>query len=568
MSETLLSPGVSATETDISQIQKQPQELGAAIIGPTAKGPVGIPTYVSSFTEYSSIFGGSVISGSSTYSYLTTVSANNYFSQGGKSLLVTRVVSGSFTPASVTIPSILNATSASFALGTISKGAIMNSTGSENASGSLASGSVDNIRWEITNVNTGSGTFSLIVRRGDDTTKNKIILETFNGLSLDPLSNNYIERVIGNTVYNVRNEGTDYYIQASGSYVNNSNYIYVSSVTAKTPNYLTNDGSIKPEFTSSLPVAGSGSFGGATGNLFNGAAKFNENITSTNVQGVSPSDYTSSLYLLSNRDDYKFNLITAPGLTLNSHASVVNSLVTLAEGRQDCMAIIDLENYGTTVAKTATDASSINSSYAATYWPWLQTLDPNSGNIIWVPASTMIPGVYAYSDSKSETWFAPAGTTRGSMKNIIQAERKLTAGNRDTLYNNNVNPIATLTGTGLVVYGQKTLQKQATALDRVNVRRLLLTLKDYISQVANNLVFEQNTIATRNSFLAQVNPYLESVQQRQGLYAFNVVMDETNNSNNSIDRNELIGQIYIQPTKAIEYVLLNFTVSPTGTVFS
>ena len=154
------------------------------------------------------------------------------------------------------------------------------------------------------------------------------------------------------------------------------------------------------------------------------------------------------------------------------------------------------------------------------------------------------------------------------MKNIIQAERKLTTGNRDTLYNNNVNPIATLTGTGLVVYGQKTLQKQATALDRVNVRRLLLTLKDYISQVANNLVFEQNTIATRNSFLAQVNPYLESVQQRQGLYAFSVKMDEENNSNSSIDRNELVGQIYIQPTKAIEYVLLNFTVSPTGTVFS
>ena len=568
MSETLISPGVSATETDISQIQKQPQEVGAAIIGPTAKGPVGIPTYVNSFTEYNSIFGGGVISGSSTYSYLTTISANNYFSQGGKSLLVTRVVSGSFTSATSNISSILAPTSASFTLGTLSQGAIMNSTGSENASGSLASGSADNLRWEISNVNTGSGTFSLIVRRGDDTTKNKIILETFNGLSLDPLSTHYIERVIGNTVYNVRDEGTDYYIQPSGSYINNSNYIYVSSVTAKTPNYLTSDGSIKPAYTSSLPAVGSGSFGGATGNLFNGEAKFNENITSTNIQGVSGSDYISSLYLLSNKDDYKFNLITAPGLNINSHSSVTNMLVSLAEARQDCMAIIDLEDYGTTVSKTATDASAVNSSYAATYWPWLQTLDPNSGNIVWVPASTMIPGVYSYSDSKSEAWFAPAGTTRGGIKNVIQAERKLTAGNRDTLYNSNVNPIATLSGTGLVVFGQKTLQKQATALDRVNVRRLLLTLKDYISQVANNLVFEQNTNATRNSFLAQVNPYLESVQQRQGLYAFKVVCDETMNTSSSIDRNEFIGQIYIQPTKAIEYVLLNFTVSPTGTLFS
>ena len=127
--------------------------------------------------------------------------------------------------------------------------------------------------------------------------------------------------------------------------------------------------------------------------------------------------------------------------------------------------------------------------------------------------------------------------------------------------------IATFPNTGVVVFGQKTLQKKASALDRVNVRRLLIALKNYISQIADNLVFEQNSIATRNNFLAQVNPYLESVQQRQGLYDFKVVMDENNNTPDVIDRNQLIGQIYLQPTKTAEFIYLDFNVLPTGATF-
>lgn len=565
MSETLLSPGVSSQESDKSLVTKRAAVIGAAIIGPTAKGPL-VPSIVTSMSEYSTIYGDSVISGSTSYSYFTTISAKNYFSQGGQSLLVQRITSGSFTSATSTIYSQLNPASASFALSTISKGTITNSSGSENASGSLASGSSDNIRWEIQNVNTSSGTFSLIIRQGDDTTRNKINLETFNGLSLDPISPNYIEKVIGNTVYNIRSENSDYYVQPSGSYSNNSNYVVVSSVTAKTPSYLNSDGSIKTAYTSSLPTTGtSGSFSGATGNLFNGEAKFNENITTTNIQGVNPSDYTSSISLLSNIDEYKFNVLTAPGLNVSDHSTATNLLVSTAEARQDCIAVIDLDGYGTSVGGMTTAAAAVNSSYAATYWPWLQTID--NGQTVWVPASTMIPGVFAFSDKTSEPWFAPAGLQRGGLGNVIQAERKLTAGNKDTLYSSNINPIATLPQAGVVVFGQKTLQKQATALDRVNVRRLLITLKAYISQVATNLVFEQNTTATRNLFLSQVNPYLESVQQRQGLYAFNVKMDEENNDASTIDRNELVGQIYLQPTKTVEYILLNFQITPTGVIF-
>ena len=179
----------------------------------------------------------------------------------------------------------------------------------------------------------------------------------------------------------------------------------------------------------------------------------------------------------------------------------------------------------------------------------------------------MMLGVYAFNDNAGEPWFAPAGLSRGGLSTVIRAERNLTNGNRNTLYEANVNPIATFPNTGVVVFGQKTMQKKASALDRVNVRRLLIALKNYISQIADNLVFEQNTIATRNNFLSQVNPYLESVQQRQGLYAFKVVMDDSNNTPDVIDRNQLVGQIYLQPTKTAEFIYLDFNILPTGATF-
>jgi uncharacterized protein len=272
--------------------------------------------------------------------------------------------------------------------------------------------------------------------------------------------------------------------------------------------------------------------------------------------------------LLANQDDYRFNVLLTPGLIdSGAFASTVTSIISNTQNRGDSIYVVDQNPYNTTVAAAVTAASTRNTSYAATYWPWLQTVDPDSGARVWVPASTMIGGVYAFNDSVSEPWFAPAGINRGGLSNVIRAEQKLPQSSRDTLYSGNVNPIATFPGTGVVVYGQKTLQRQASALDRVNVRRLLIALKSYISQVANNLVFEQNTIATRNQFLSQVNPYLESVQQRQGLYAFKVIMDDSNNTADVIDRNQLVGQIYIQPTKTAEFIYLDFNILPTGATF-
>ena len=242
-------------------------------------------------------------------------------------------------------------------------------------------------------------------------------------------------------------------------------------------------------------------------------------------------------------------------------------MIANTENRGDNIIVMDLVGYNSTLINVTQQAASLDTSYVASYWPWLQILDPDSRQLVWVPASAMIPGVYAYNDKAGEAWFAPAGINRGGLGTVRQAERKLTQANRDTLYTEKVNPIATFPGTGVVVFGQKTLQTKASALDRVNVRRLLITLKNFISQIADTLVFEQNTAATRNQFLSQVNPYLESVQQRQGLYAFKVVMDDSNNTPDVIDRNQLIGAIYLQPTKTAEFIYLDFNILPTGATF-
>jgi phage tail sheath protein FI len=189
------------------------------------------------------------------------------------------------------------------------------------------------------------------------------------------------------------------------------------------------------------------------------------------------------------------------------------------------------------------------------------------GKLVWVPASVLMGGVFAFTDEVSAPWFAPAGVTRGGIPNVVKVERKLSLNDRNTLYQDNVNPLATFPGEGVVVFGQKTLQQKASALDRVNVRRLLISLKSYIGTIGRGLVFEQNTAITRNRFLNQVNPYLDNVVQRQGLFAYKVVMDESNNTPDVVDRNQLVGQIYIQPTKTAEFVILDFNILPTGVEF-
>ena len=579
--ETLISPGVLTRENDLSQITQLPPTVGLALVGPTVKGKPNIPTVVTSYSDYVNRFGGSFVSGGSSYEFLTSIAAYNYFQQGGESILITRVVSGSHTPASASVwtsGSTVSNNTSSFTLETLNVGVMTSNTSSILSNNSLSSGSTENVKWEIRNVNSGSGTFTLLIRRGDDNPLTPTILETYTNVSLDPNSINYIEQVLGNQSQTVQYDADmgGYYILTAGDYPNNSRYVRVKSVNKPTPNYFNNAGGVGTDpagtsYSASLPINGSGSFGGSfaggAGNdiPFIGPTLFG-NIGAV-TQGLYASQYVTASNILSNKDEYDYELLITPGLIQNTHTSTVANFISNAEERGDFFYITDLVPYNVPFNTPIGAANSVDTNYAGAYWPWVQVVSQETGKLVWVPASTIMAGVYAFNDNVSAEWFAPAGLNRGGLGGVIQAERKLSPTNRDNLYAGKVNPIATFPNVGVTAFGQKTLQQKASALDRINVRRLLIALKRYIGNVSKTLVFEQNTTITRNRFLSQVTPYLESVQQRQGLYAFRVVMDDTNNTPDVIDRNQLVGQIYLQPTRTAEFILLDFNILPTGVEF-
>ena len=658
MAEVLVSPGIQITETDRSYVAGTPIVAGAAILGPTVKGPVLVPTRVTSYADYVRRFGTTfmttqVFDGvrrNIMQEFMTSMAAKSFFEQGGESLLVTRVANPkAFTSARSTEIRGAQGDSAEFApfiIHTISTGEIMNSakesdgtftpydTGSvvttsegkytydedgnlitltrdnsqadTKADGSLVKGTKENLRWEISNINEEAGTFNLTIRRGDDTDLSQIVLESYQNVSLDPLNENYIAAVIGDQHQNYvpavdypNVDGTtthvEAYIETLGNYTNKSAYVWIE-VLRPTYQYLANDGMTVNEdasgvsYSAYLPVAQQGAFYGGTGKvgvIYDNKMDAEGNIigfetiddptgelcayfedikaTTKYPQTVSSEMYLDAITLMENSDDYQINIISAPGLLGEGSMTAIDSLISVATKRGDCIVPVDLVTKDVTMPTVVAEkANKFNSSYAATYWPWLQMYS-STGRLVWVPASVIIPGIYVYTDHVAAPWYAPAGTVRGSVQGVVQTAKKLIKGNRDILYKKNVNPIATFPGTGIVIYGQKTLQKKASALDRVNVRRLLIELKKRVKDMASGILFELNTAQLRNAFRTKLENYLEVVVQRRGLYGFHVEIDD---SAETIDRNEFRCRIIIQPTKVIEFVYIDFTVTNTGVEFN
>lgn len=298
-----------------------------------------------------------------------------------------------------------------------------------------------------------------------------------------------------------------------------------------------------------------------------------QGLNCTNITSPGSVAYRQCIGALGNADEFDINLIVTPGIFYQHHSYVAQLVIDMCEARGDCFYIMDnvvfpKSNQSTGLIDAAVNvAATIDSSYVATYYPWVKILDTNLNKIVSVPPSVVLPSIYAANDKASAEWFAPAGLNRGGITQAVQVLDRLTHSERDTLYENRVNPIAAFPGQGICVWGQKTLQIKQSALDRVNVRRLLINLKKFIAASSRFLIFEQNVSSTRNRFLSIVNPYLESVQQRSGLYAFQVKMDETNNTPDLIDRNILYGQIYLQPAKTAEFIVLDFNILPTGASF-
>ena len=316
--------------------------------------------------------------------------------------------------------------------------------------------------------------------------------------------------------------------------------------------------------------------GGFDGMSPNREIALGSSISAGNSQGFDLTDSTASgsvgyakaVNAISNADEYDINMVATPGIVRRLHPAVVTDVLDMVEARQDCFYIADLTSVNDTIAQVTTQANSIDSNYVGSYYPWVKTVDSNTNKLISVPPSVLLPAVYAANDAIAAEWFAPAGLNRGGIIGAVSVLNRLTHSERDTLYENKVNPIATFPGQGIVAFGQKTLQDKASALDRINVRRLLINVKKFVASTSRFLVFEQNTASTRGRFINTVQPYLEGIQQRQGLYAFKVVMDETNNTPDVVDRNILAGQIFLQPAKTAEFIVIDFNILPTGAAFS
>ena len=315
--------------------------------------------------------------------------------------------------------------------------------------------------------------------------------------------------------------------------------------------------------------------GGFDGHKPNLQKKLGSYMVAGNTQGfdissISAAGYTSykkAIDAISNADEFDINLVVMPGVLHSIHSAATTYGIDMCENRGDCFYVMDNSQISDNIATAVSALEGVDTNYAATYYPWVKILDFDRNKPIWVPPSVVLPGVIAFNDRVSAEWFAPAGLNRGGLTEVVEVKTRLTHAERDSLYEGRINPIAVFPATGVCVWGQKTLQGRPSALDRINVRRLLIATKKFIASSTRYLVFEQNTSQTRTRFLNIVNPYLESIQQRQGLYAFRVIMDESNNTPDIIDRNILYGQLFLQPAKTAEFIILDFNIQNTGAAF-
>ncbi len=523
------------------------------------------------------------------------------------------------------------------------------------------------------------GSFTVVVRRVDqdkisgspfvgvvDSDIRPNIVETFQGVNLNPDSPNYIERVIGDKYITVDADGK---LSTNGDYANNSENIRVECTTAvrnggideslvpfgfaalqnpygtavsiPNPSYVTEQkinqsynakafygfnfdfaltdnrnflaptpdtggGSVGSAFylgdqnqesganypTSAAPDTSAISLndavtsinsrkflvpfqGGFDGFKPNRVVSTGNSISAGNSQGFDLSSNTATgtiafrkaINAVSNPDEFDINMLVLPGIIHRLHSSVSVFAKDMCEDRQDTFFVMDASAWSDSISTAVNAVQAFDSNYVASYYPWVKILDTDKNKPVWVPPSVVLPGVIAFNDQVAAEWFAPAGLNRGGLTSVIEAKTRLTRVERDELYEGRLNPIATFPGQGVTVFGQKTLQAKPSALDRINVRRLLIAVKKFIASSTRYLVFENNTAATRNRFLSIVNPFLESIQQRQGLYAFRVKMDETNNTPDVIDRNIMVGEIFLQPAKTAEFIVLDFNVLPTGAAF-
>jgi len=298
-----------------------------------------------------------------------------------------------------------------------------------------------------------------------------------------------------------------------------------------------------------------------------------EEFTDAYVNNVNA--FKDGIDTMASPEEVDVNLFATPGVDFENNETLVRYALDMIESRTDSLYIMESPRLTVGTEKGTPEevvsilqSTGIDSSYAATYWPWIQIEDATSNQFTYQPPTLMVVRAIAFTDNVAAPWFAPAGLNRGlAGSGIVRADIKLTKDGRDTLYQGRVNPIATFTQQGVSIWGQKTLQNRESALDRINVRRLLLQVRRLVAAASLTLVFEQNDQTLRDQFLAKVEPILLQIQNQRGLTAFKVVMDDSNNTSDTIDRNTLVGKIQLKPTRTAEFIDLTFQVLPTGANF-
>ena len=315
---------------------------------------------------------------------------------------------------------------------------------------------------------------------------------------------------------------------------------------------------------------------------------FLEDTTQLNTANYAFNTIKRAIDTVSDPEVVETNVITAPGVT---NESLTQHLIDVCEDRADALAIIDLPDVyhpaseGTdylnfkkrvgsvSEALTALRDRGLDSSYACTYYPWVQIRDTISSQLLWVPPSVVALGTFASSEARSQVWFAPAGFNRGGLTEgsaglpVIGVSERVRSKDRDLLYEANVNPIATFPSEGIVIFGQKTLQVTPSALDRINVRRLMIYIKKEISKIANGILFDQNTKVTWSRFIGPAKRLLSGIMTGGGLTEFKVVLDKTTTTPDLIDRNIVYAKIFLKPARAIEYIAVDFNITRTGASF-
>jgi len=545
MAEQILTPGVYINELDNSIITRGVSPATAAIVGPFEKGPFNIPVTVSSQDEFRAVFG------TTEAGFISSYSAQALLKQAGSATIV-RVNPGGGTNASMTLTG----------------------SGYRMVIEPLTDGASGNRDFELI-FTTGSNFFNIdVVAFGTSGDRVPSYYENWRNLEMSASSANFAQRVIGNEKAYV--DSTNNLVYSEGDFRVNSRYFRITEISGSglpsgsfrfistagvVPNYAVtgSNGTLSTTISSGVTLTGSSNVMG-----------MNMLVSGSNTAYDS---YATILNLLANKDEYNINVLATPGIIQslgNANSLIINKAIQVCEDRADVLYVFDAATttVSRTPATTVAQVAGYNTSYAAAYAGWVQLYDSEYTRYVYVPAAALMPRVFAYSDAISDPWWAPAGLTRGGIPDAIKAYVKYTNAQKGALYEGRVNAIASFPAEGIAVWGQKTLQIRKSALDRINVRRLLIDAKKFVSSVGRTIAFDPNVNVTRQQFVARVTPYFEAIQQRSGLYAFKVVMDESNNTSDTIARNEIKAAIYIQPAYAGEFVLVDFNISPAGVEFN